>query len=256
MGKDKVGTGVGSSDRPFYPTGELVVRRNREFKKIRDSRYKKAQGVEIICRLLIRHRQGEKSGLWREFQRIIWECKPSYAIIENVANLRSKGLVRVLRDLWQIGYDAEWEVISAAQVGAPHLRERIWIISYPRGTGRSEIPRSVHENEKENGSKNYYVFNCLVQGPQLEVTNPTGKRRERRCRQDEKFPYPARPSRTFWEETESPICGVGNGLPEKFYQVHNRRGLRAMLERERQERVKALGNAVVPQIVELIGKKF
>ena len=57
VGKDKVGTGVGSSDRPFYPTGELVVRRNREFKKIRDSRCKKAQGVEIICRLLIRHRQ-------------------------------------------------------------------------------------------------------------------------------------------------------------------------------------------------------
>ena len=51
---------------------------------------------------------GSRSGLWKEFKRLINELKPRYAIIENVANIRSKGLVAVLQDLREIGYDAEW----------------------------------------------------------------------------------------------------------------------------------------------------
>ena len=73
----------------------------------------------------------KRSGLWKEFARLINEIRPKYAIIENVANLRSKGLVAVLQDLWKIGYDAEWHCIPASAFGAPHRRDRIWIISYP-----------------------------------------------------------------------------------------------------------------------------
>ena len=51
--------------------------------------------------------------------------------IENVANLRSKGLISVLQDLWEIGYDAEWHCIPASAFGAPHRRDRIWIIAHP-----------------------------------------------------------------------------------------------------------------------------
>lgn len=75
--------------------------------------------------------QGERSGLWKEFKRLIDEVKPKYAIIENVANLRSRGLSRVLKDLWEIGYDAEWHLLPASAFGAPHRRDRIWIIAYP-----------------------------------------------------------------------------------------------------------------------------
>jgi len=50
----------------------------------------------------------DRSGLWKEFKRLINELRPSYAIIENVANLRGNGLITVLQDLWEIGYDAEW----------------------------------------------------------------------------------------------------------------------------------------------------
>ena len=74
---------------------------------------------------------GTRSGLWKEFKRLINELKPKYAIIENVANLRSKGLVAVLQDLWEIGYDAEWHCIPASAFGAPHRRDRIWIVAYP-----------------------------------------------------------------------------------------------------------------------------
>lgn len=73
----------------------------------------------------------KRSGLWKEFVRLINEIRPKYAIIENVANLRSTGLINVLQDLWKIRYDAEWHCIPASAFGAPHRRDRIWIIAYP-----------------------------------------------------------------------------------------------------------------------------
>ena len=75
--------------------------------------------------------KAKRSGLWKEFARLINEVRPKYAIIENVANLRSKGLIAVLQDLWAIGYNAEWHCIPASAFGAPHRRDRIWIIAYP-----------------------------------------------------------------------------------------------------------------------------
>lgn len=76
---------------------------------------------------------GERSGLWTELARLIGEIRPRYAVLENVAALLSRGLDRVTGDLAQIGYDAEWEVIPAAGVGAGHIRERVWISAYPCG---------------------------------------------------------------------------------------------------------------------------
>lgn len=77
---------------------------------------------------------GERSGLWREFHRLIAELRPAFAIIENVSALRSRGLDEVLGSLAAIGYDAEWHCIPAAAVGAPHRRDRIWIIAYDTHT--------------------------------------------------------------------------------------------------------------------------
>ena len=76
--------------------------------------------------------EGKRSGLWSEFKRLIEEIKPKYAIIENVSALRSRGLDQVLREISEIGYDAEWHCITASSVGAPHRRDRIWIVAYPR----------------------------------------------------------------------------------------------------------------------------
>jgi len=73
---------------------------------------------------------GERSGLWGEMRRIISEIRPAYAFVENSPMLTIRGLDRVLGDLAEMGYDAEWGVVSAADCGCVHLRERIWIIAY------------------------------------------------------------------------------------------------------------------------------
>jgi site-specific DNA-cytosine methylase len=78
---------------------------------------------------------GTRSGLWRYFAKAIDGLRPRGVIIENVAALSSKGLDRVLIDLAAIGYDAEWDVIPAAGVGAPHLRERMFILAWPQNGG-------------------------------------------------------------------------------------------------------------------------
>jgi DNA (cytosine-5)-methyltransferase 1 len=75
---------------------------------------------------------GERSGMWKEMARIIGEVRPQYAFIENSPMLTTRGLERVLADLAQMGFDAEWGVLSAADVGANHKRERIWIVAHSR----------------------------------------------------------------------------------------------------------------------------
>jgi DNA (cytosine-5)-methyltransferase 1 len=78
---------------------------------------------------------GERSGLWREIARLVGELRPSYVIVENVSALLGRGLGTVLGDLAEIGYDAEWHCIPASHVGAPHRRDRIWIVAYPNSVG-------------------------------------------------------------------------------------------------------------------------
>lgn len=76
---------------------------------------------------------GARSGLWKEFARIIGEVRPRSAFIENSPNLRTRGLVVVLQDLAELGYDAEWCVLGASDVGAPHRRKRMWIRAHTNG---------------------------------------------------------------------------------------------------------------------------
>jgi DNA (cytosine-5)-methyltransferase 1 len=73
---------------------------------------------------------GERSGLWTEMFRIIREVEPEYVFVENSPILTSRGLGTVLGDLASIGFDAQWDVFSAADFGADHLRERIWIVAH------------------------------------------------------------------------------------------------------------------------------
>jgi len=88
---------------------------------------------------------GARSGLWSEFHRLIAEIRPRYAIIENVSALRNRGLDTVLRSLAEIGYDAEWHCIPACAVGAPHRRDRVWIIAYPASQRRDGGRRGARQ---------------------------------------------------------------------------------------------------------------
>ena len=73
---------------------------------------------------------GERSGMWKEMARIIGEVQPRFAFVENSPMLTSRGLDRVLGDLSTLGYNAEFGVVGADDAGAPHRRERIWILAY------------------------------------------------------------------------------------------------------------------------------
>ena len=102
---------------------------------------------------------GERSGMWGEMARIIYEVRPRFVFVENSPMLTSRGLGRVLGDLAAMGFDARWGVLGAADVGANHQRDRIWIVAKWRG----QLPHAQHNRirwweqqqksiEKENGT--------------------------------------------------------------------------------------------------------
>jgi DNA (cytosine-5)-methyltransferase 1 len=77
--------------------------------------------------------QDDERWLWPEFVRIVRHLRPRYVLVENVPGLLVRGMGDVLGDLARLGYDAEWESLSAASVGAPHLRRRVFLVAYPCG---------------------------------------------------------------------------------------------------------------------------
>lgn len=81
--------------------------------------------------------RGERSGLWTECARLVRQIRPDYVILENSPALLNGWLGEVLGDLASIGYNAEWECVPASALGAPHKRERLWIIAYTPGVGPS-----------------------------------------------------------------------------------------------------------------------
>lgn len=92
---------------------------------------------------------GERSSLWFEMFRVICEIRPRFVFVENSPMLVCRGLDRVLGGLASVGYDAEWDVIGANAVGAPHHRERIWILAYDANRIGSQANRLYgHCNKK------------------------------------------------------------------------------------------------------------
>ncbi len=90
---------------------------------------------------------GERSGLWFEMLRIVRELRPRFVLVENVAALLERGFGRVLSSLAESGYDAEWDVLGASDFGAPHKRERLWILAYPnQSNGAARLGIEPHRS--------------------------------------------------------------------------------------------------------------
>ena len=164
---------------------------------------------------------GTRSGLWSEIVRLIGELRPSYVIVENVAALlsgpseqRGGWFGRILGDLAECGYDAEWENIPASAMGAPHRRERVWIVAYPNKDGRTQSILSKVYGEK-GAWGNQKIWGCNWEFPKM------GPKVYPICngRLDSSKPY-----------------RVDDGFPDW------------------PQRLAAHGNAVIPQIPELIGR--
>jgi len=84
--------------------------------------------------------EGERSGLWKEMARVVCEVRPRFVFVENSPMLLTRGMGTVLRDLAEMGFDARWGVLGAGHIGAPHARERVWILAYTKSerTGLDE----------------------------------------------------------------------------------------------------------------------
>ena len=187
--------------------------------------------------------EGTRSGLWSEIVRLIGELRPRYVIVENVANLlsgpsekRGGWFGRILGDLAECGYDAEWENIPAGAVGAPHLRERIWIIAYPAQERQSKTRKlqrgPVAEWFPGGGEASFLTYDRQERAEGRKHQEVSGFSAFSWCknvrRAEDLRDRPDLPTPLF--------RGSRDGIPNWV------------------ERVGACGNAVVPQIPEMIGR--
>jgi len=179
---------------------------------------------------------GERSGLWYEYARLIGELRPRYAIMENVGALTFRGLDAVLGSLAEIGYDAEWQDIRASDVGAPHRRERLWIVAYPELRGISKrwgITDISEDVKKQIGIRRDDQPGLQEQKrTTLADADETQRPRDGSAEPDEQEHRAA--GRPGWWATEPDVGRVAYGVPARV------------------DRLKCLGNSIVPQIAELI----
>jgi DNA (cytosine-5)-methyltransferase 1 len=174
---------------------------------------------------------GERSGLWSEIARLVGELRPRYVIVENVSALLGRGLDRVLGDLAEIGYDAEWHCIPASYVGARHIRDRVWIIAHPDRL-RELQPQG---NEQDIGRRDHFR-------PESDASHA------HRSGLQERFLRPGvSPGQGRHDDGQDtavdPWWPAEPALVRRFHGIPNR-----------VDRIRCLGNAVVPQVVEVIGR--
>ncbi len=188
---------------------------------------------------------GERSGLWFEFHRPITEIRPRYAIIENVSALRSRGLETVLRGLAEIGYDAEWHCIPASAVGAPHRRDRVWIVAYAAGERIGGETGNLCEAQWRPFGEMCGNIISTSEEPH-NMANPARERVEgnRPDWQQEPLAYALKEVLVR--------CRAGSGAAQ--WSIEPDVGRVAHGVPGRVDRSKQLGNAVVPQIPGLIGE--
>ena len=225
---------------------------------------------------------GPQSGLWSEYARIIGEVRPRYVIVENVAALLGRGIERVLGDLAALGYDAEWHCIPASAVGAPHRRDRVWIVAYAallhsdgggnHARGNSQSTDAV--SKSGNGFGHADVANAAQQC--INGTGATGPRRRHEHSNGSGDVADAdQPRLQGWLGAELRQCadkriawangayaqndatngdGIGRNNPAGQWRTEPNVGRVAHGVPARVDRLRALGNAVVPQIPEIIGR--
>jgi len=111
---------------------------------------------------------GERSGMWGQMARIIYEVRPKFVFVENSPMLTSRGLGRVLGDLASMGFDARWGVLGAADVGANHQRDRIWIVGKQRTLAYTLSTRQRGNEWKSKNEKNVSQQMAYTNLPQFQ----------------------------------------------------------------------------------------
>jgi len=214
---------------------------------------------------------GERSGMWREMARIIREVGPRFVFVENSPMLTSRGLGAVLGDLASMGFDAKWGVLGAADVGANHQRDRIWIRGEATDPNRIGLQKSTNERFLESQGSNQLQVEQPRDSSQMAHTEclgwqeRTSERRESQNQEASNQPdncsqaSGARENATYtkcsglegWQD-----CGKqeiawtrGGGAPigtSKWWSVEPNLDRVAHGVAARMERIKAIGNGQVP----------
>ena len=204
--------------------------------------------------------QADPRWLWPEFNRCLRALRPAWALLENVPGLLVHGMGDVLGDLARCGYDAEWQSVPAAAFGAPHIRYRVFIIAYPhseklrvepicfRRGGRQTIARDDGETRvladadsaSRNGSR---AASQTLQRPDEELRS--GRRSGVLGNSDgERQPQPGGEISEIW----------GRSIDTSWWTVEPDVGRMAHGVSARVDRLRTLGNAIVPQAAEAIGR--
>jgi len=170
---------------------------------------------------------GERSGLFYELARVVREVGPRYVILENVSALLSRGMGDVLGTMASLGYDCHWHCIPAAYVRAPHIRDRVFILCYANGD-RESI--STQHDKKTQGlqSNDSYTNNIQRKRSIQEQISHQRNLQEELKRMGERLGRQ-------WA-VEPNVDRVANGVPSRV------------------DRLRCLGNAVVPQVAYLVGQ--
>ena len=161
---------------------------------------------------------GERSGLWGEMARIICEVRPRYVFVENSPMLTSRGLHRVLGDLAEMGFDAEWGVLGADDVGANHIRKRVWIVANSGGVGLAKPKHKIRSGWHESYGSSEDVANA----------NRPGRKKQRGAIPTQTQRHPAQ--RDGWWKAEPDVGRLVDGLASRV------------------DRLKCLGNGQVPAV--------
>jgi DNA (cytosine-5)-methyltransferase 1 len=189
---------------------------------------------------------GARSGLVWDLLRTIRLVRPRFAVLENVAALLSRGLDQVCGHLASVGYDTEWHCIPASAVGAPHQRDRIWIIASDAGGEQHESDCAPLSGEIAKELSLAFADATTLHGPSIVWDESDGDHARFRklgdtyCASSHAYTQEGssrRPaSEPSWWAAEPAVDRMADGVP---YRV---------------DRLRGLGNAVVPQIPEIIGR--
>jgi DNA (cytosine-5)-methyltransferase 1 len=183
---------------------------------------------------------GARSGLWKEYARIIDEVRPKFVFAENSPLLRTRGLGTILKDLNELGYDARWGVLGAWHIGANHRRNRMWVLGHSNSDGEERpmaYPESVRRRERN--PHNRRSGESVTEGPEglrgmcKGLAHPDSERLEGR--------HGENTSRTWVEER--PITGRS-----KPWEFEPNVGRVANGVASRVDRLKAIGNGQVPSV--------
>lgn len=164
---------------------------------------------------------GARSGLWKQMARIVGEVRPRFVFVENSPLLVRRGLAVVLGDLTELGYDARWCVMGAADVGAPHQRDRIWIVAHANGL--RELQQTRRKQERRHGSRKCGEALAYPSSPRL----PSTRSQQDRENWQQSWRVPSTSRR--WP-AEPDVGRVAHGLASRV------------------DRIKALGNGQVPRV--------